>query len=170
MWKVEIFLPEIKLVGITIRTNNQDELNYELGKIFPCVQRYFNLHVADSVADRARPGGTYCVYTEYSHNMHEYSFFMGEEVFSFDCLQDGLETLVIPAQHYAKFSVIGSMPDVVVDSWRAIWLMSDQELGGKRNYLADFEIYDARSFYDKDVAFDIYIGIDAPAGPKRHIK
>jgi len=160
MDKTEICMPEIRLVGIKIRTNNQDELNYELGRIFPCVQKYFHSQVADIISNRVRQGSTFCVYTEYQvNNRNEYSFFIGEEVSSFSCLHKGLETCVIPPQSYAKFSVSGTMPSIVVDSWHKIWLMSEKKLGGKRTYIADFEIYDEKSFYDKEVAFDIYIGI-----------
>ena len=160
MDKTEIFMPEIRLVGIKIRTNNQDELNYELGRIFPCVQKYFNTQISDVISNRKRPGSTFCVYTEYQvDNRDEYSFFIGEEVSSFDLLPKGFETCVIPPQFYAKFSVRGIMPSIVVDSWHKIWLMSEKKLGGKRTYVADFEIYDEKSFYDKEVSFDIYIGI-----------
>lgn len=161
MNKTKLFLPEIKLVGIKIRTTNQDELNYELGKIFPCVQRYFNAHIVDTIPYRSKQGTTYCVYTDYNpSDKNEYSFFIGEEVLSFEGVPRGLEKHVIPPQYYAKFDVVGAMPWIVVNSWHRIWLMPASELGGKRSYIADFEIYEERSFYDKEVAFNIYIGID----------
>ena len=161
MNKTELFLPEIKLVGIKIRTSNQNELNYELGRIFPCVQRYFSAHVVENIPFRSKRGSTYCVYTEYDKDSRdEYSFFIGEEVSSFSDLPNGLEMHIIPPQHYAKFTVVGPMPGTVVNSWHKIWLMSEEELGGQRSYVSDFEIYEEKSFYDKDVAFDIYIGIN----------
>jgi predicted transcriptional regulator YdeE len=51
------------------------------------------------------------------------------------------------------------MPDVVIAAWQAIWAMNDSELGGKRRYVADFEIYDDRASDPNNTIVDIYIGI-----------
>jgi predicted transcriptional regulator YdeE len=66
----------------------------------------------------------------------------------------------LPAQKYAKFTNMpGAMPDVCIDMWKNIWQMDAEELGGKRGYLADFEIYDERAADHKNAVLDIYIGI-----------
>ena len=38
--------------------------------------------------------------------------------------------------------------------------MSDDDLGGKRNFIADFEVYDSRSADPTNASFDIYVGIE----------
>jgi predicted transcriptional regulator YdeE len=43
------------------------------------------------------------------------------------------------------------MPNVLARTWRKIWQMDDNHLGGKRNYKTDFEIYNQNSA-------EIYIG------------
>ena len=75
-------------------------------------------------------------------------------------LPTGLETLVIPAQSYAKFTNgPGPMPEVVRQPWLAIWDLSSEELGGTRSYLTDFEIYDERAADHEKIVLDIYIGL-----------
>jgi predicted transcriptional regulator YdeE len=54
------------------------------------------------------------------------------------------------------------MPDVVKKPWTQIWAMSPHDLGGKRAFLADFEIYDERANDHQNIVLDIYIGILPP--------
>ena len=66
----------------------------------------------------------------------------------------------IPAQTYVKFtSPPGQMPAAVIGMWQKIWKMSAAELGGKRAFVADFEVYDERSMDPNNATVDIYIGI-----------
>jgi predicted transcriptional regulator YdeE len=52
------------------------------------------------------------------------------------------------------------MPDVVVKTWESIWKMSPVELGGKRRYAADFEIYDERAADHQNIVLDVFVGIE----------
>lgn len=163
MQKIRVVLPEIKLAGLKTRTNNKNELNWEHGKIFPCVHQYFNNNTKEKIQHRIKPGTTFCVYTDYeSDHTGEYTYFIGEEVASFDNLSPDLEKCVIRPQVYAKFTTEpGSMPDVVKNAWKKVWQLQYQELGGKRNYHADFEIYDDRASdpTHQNIILDLYIGI-----------
>jgi len=155
------------LVGITVRTNNANEINWQNGnaKIFPCVQRYFGEQLANSIPHRARPGVTYCAYTQYeSDHTGEYTYFIGEEVTAAEPknLPAGFTVLEVPAQTYARFTTEpGNMPEVLRTAWFAIWNMSDQELGGKRSYAVDYELYDERAQTPDHtgIVLDIFIGI-----------
>lgn len=51
------------------------------------------------------------------------------------------------------------MPDVIVNSWKEIWKMSSDDLGGERAYRSDFEIYDERAQDHNNIVVDIYIGL-----------
>ncbi len=55
------------------------------------------------------------------------------------------------------------MPQVVREAWFKIWQMHENDFGGKRRYLADFEVYDERASDHQNVVLDIFIGIDARA-------
>lgn len=64
-------------------------------------------------------------------------------------------------QLYTRFTTEpDAMPNVVRDAWREIWNMSDKNPGGKRRYIADFEIYDERASDHQNIVLDIYVGIE----------
>lgn len=155
-------LEEIKLVGISVRTNNKDEFDPATQKISACVMKYFHQQLAEQIPNRIKPGVTLCVYTDYeSDHTGDYTYFIGEQVSNFDNLPEGFVSLTIPAQKYAKFTTNpGPMPHVVINGWQAIWQMSPQDLGGARTYKADFELYDERAQKHDAVVLDILIGIE----------
>lgn len=161
MKKTHAHLTEKKIVGIKTRTNNQLETNSLEGKIFPIVKQYFHQNVAARIPNRMHPGTTLCIYTGYERDHQgDYTYFIGEEVTSFDGIPNDLETLIIPPQKYIKFTNgPGSMPDVVRKPWQQIWQMTPADLGGIRSYISDFEIYDERSRDHQNIVLDIYIGI-----------
>lgn len=162
MDQVLINRAEIKLVGISVRTSYQQELDKMGGKIFPCVQRYFHQALFDSIPNRKKPGTTFCAYTDYDSDYKgAYTYFIGEEVNTYDPSVPGsFQTLTIPAQRYAKFTTQPApMPDIIVNAWNEIWKMTPKELGGNRNYQTDFEIYDERATDHQNIILDLYIGI-----------
>lgn len=163
MKKTQIHQAAKKIVGIKTRTNNQFETNSLGGKIFPIVKQYFHENIAAGMPNRTHPGTTFCIYTNYeSDHQGDYTYFIGEEVDSFDSIPSNLETLIIPAQKYIKFTNgPGSMPEVVRKPWQQIWQMTPEVLGGIRSYATDFEIYDERSKDHQNIILDIYIGIQA---------
>ncbi len=154
-------LHEIKLVGIAAKTSNSLETNPETAKIRATIDNYLENNLAEKIAGRLKPGTTYCVYTSYESDEHgEYLYFVGEEVGSFDNLDPMFTKLTIPAALYTKFECgPGKMPTVCIDAWGKIWQMSEVDLGGKRSYIADFEIYDQRAKDFANTTLDIYIGI-----------
>lgn len=163
MYKEIITRPEIKLVGITTRTNNVQifESDPATNKIAETVQKYFHGGLNDRIPNRKNPGTTYCVYTEYeSDHTGDYTYLIGEEVTSFENVSEEFVHMTLPAQTYAKFTNgPGPMPDVSINAWKKIWTMTPEEFGGERAYTADFEVYDARAADHSNVIFDLYIGL-----------
>jgi len=41
-----------------------------------------------------------------------------------------------------------------------LWKMNENDFGGKRKYLADFEVYDKRASDPSNAVVDIYIGLN----------
>ncbi|MFM8453566.1 MAG: GyrI-like domain-containing protein [Gammaproteobacteria bacterium] len=156
-------LSGMKLVGITTRTNNAEIFTGDPSenKITATIQKYFYNGLAEKINNRVKPGRTLCVYTNYESDANEdYSYFIGEEVNSFENLDGAFGTLIIPAQNYAKFTnQPGPMPAVCIEMWQNIWKMNDADLGGERSYIADFEVYDERSQNQNNAVLDICIGI-----------
>ncbi|MCE3231586.1 MAG: Uncharacterized protein K0R52_1514 [Alphaproteobacteria bacterium] len=161
MKKEKIELPEIKLVGITARTNNKNEIDPSAAKISPTVQRYFQEELAATIPHRKKPGITLCAFTEYESDFTgDYTYFIGEEVRAFEELPEGFKVLTIPPQTYAKLTTSpGPMPDILIAAWQKIWQMTPDDLGGERGYRTDFEIYDERAADPQNTVLDIYIGI-----------
>ena len=161
MQKTVTELPEIKLLGILCRTNNTAEMNISSAKIAPTIQKYFQQALGEEIPNRKNPGTTYCVYTDYESDFTgDYTYFIGEEVKFVGDSMEGFSSIIIPAQNYAKFtSKPGIMPEVCIDMWQNIWKMKSGELGGKRAYLADFEVYDKRALDPSKTVLDIYVGV-----------
>ncbi|MBX9742528.1 MAG: GyrI-like domain-containing protein [Chthoniobacterales bacterium] len=164
MKKTTLALPELKLIGLTCRTNNKSEMDPTTAKIPLTLQNYFGTMCQDRIPYRQNPGATYCVYTDYETDFTgDYTYFVGEEVSSFEALLNGLVPLLIPAQNYVKFTTeSGAMPSICIEAWQKIWAMTAEELGGTRNYCADFEVYDKRASDPKNTVLDIYVGVVSP--------
>ena len=161
MEKQQLNVPETKLMGIQVRTHYQYELNPMTSKIAGCVQRYWQEGIADRLINRANPGRLFAVYTDYeSDHTGGYTYFLGEEVSSFDDLPEGLFTLTLPQGTYTRFTTMPApLPHVIIDAWYTIWQMSPDELGGKRIFQSDFEVYDERAQNPLSAIVDIYVGV-----------
>ena len=163
MQKTVTQLPEMKLVGITCRTNNAKifESDPSTNIIAATVQKYFHNGLSERILQRKKIGTTYCVYTNYESDFAgDYTYFIGEEVANLEDVSPEFETLLIPSQNYTKFTNgPGKMPDVCINAWQQIWAMSPSDLGNERSYIADFEVYDERSCDHQNVTLDIYIGV-----------
>ncbi len=158
MEKENLDLSQIKLVGISVRTNNAKEQDPATAQIGITAQRYFQEAMSSKISHRKNPGVTWAVYTDYESDFNgDYTYFIGEEVSSKDEIA-GLESLMIPPQTYTKFTTESDvMPHVCITAWQKIWQMKDLE--SQRNYVADFEIYDERARDPQNTVLDIYIGI-----------
>jgi predicted transcriptional regulator YdeE len=98
MQKTRLSLPEIKLVGLSVRTSNTIE-NPASSKIGPCVQKYVEENFPAKIPHRKNKGRTFCAYSHYeSDYTGEYTFYIGEEVESFGELTEGLVSHIIPSQ------------------------------------------------------------------------
>lgn len=162
MEKSSLTLGDKKLVGISVRTSLQNEINPVTAKITPTVGRYMMENIATSLKGRKNPGTTFCCYYDYEDEYKAgYTFFIGEEVENFGDTK-GLSTLLIPAGNYTKFTTEnGPMPLIIISAWQKIWLMGEESIGGKRRYAVDFEIYDARAKDPQNTIVDIYLGLSA---------
>lgn len=154
-------LPEIKLVGITVRTNNTNEMNPLKAKIGELARHYWQDGLAKHIPNRVQSGKTYSVYTDYeSDERGDYTYFMGEEVASFEGAPENFAQLTLPATCYAQFTTPpGAIPDVIIGAWRQIWMMGEQNIGGKRAYKADFEVIDVNTTNPEMAVFDIFVGL-----------
>lgn len=159
MNKEAITKPEIKLVGITVRTNNKNERDPATKRIFPNMQKYFQEQMHEQTKNRINQDSMYSAYYDYeSDHTGDYTHFFGQEVSSFDDQPAHLEQLTIPAQSYVKYTPSPApMPQVIFDTWQTVW--DDKEVDSRRAYNVDFEIYDERSRDMDSATFDLFIGV-----------
>lgn len=156
-------LSKICLMGVSVRTNNEREMNPDIAQIPQLISAYHADQVVHAIAHRVTPGVTYVVYTHFDSDEHgDYTCFIGEAVDPLKVEQsDDLDTLQISASTYAKLTAgPGQMPGVVIAAWQRIWAMQPAELGGNRTYRADFEVHDQRAQNTKEAVIDIYLGIE----------
>lgn len=161
MKKTIITLPEIKFIGIAVKTNNKSEADPSTAKIGLMAHKYFSELLSNKILNRKKPGTTYCVYTDYENDFTgNYTCLLGEEIESFYEIPENFSKIIIPKQTYIKFTTDpGAIPTVSINCWQKIWQMNTSELGGQRNYTADFEIYDERANNPQHAIIDIYVGI-----------
>lgn len=161
MKKIIEQLPEIKLVGITARTSTALEFDPKTAQIGKIMQRFFTENLQDKIQLIKNPNKVFAVYTNYESDENgPYTYFLGKEVTAFENQSDIFQTLVIPNQDYAKFtSTPSKMPEVVINMWQNIWQMKEEDFGGKRSYISDFEVYDERSADLNNAIVDVFVGI-----------
>lgn len=162
MKKEKVIFDSLRLVGLSVRTNNRNEQDIEKAQISKLVKKYFSQGASSAIQDRVNPGVTYTVYTDYDSDYRgDYTFFIGEVVNTFANQEASrLTHVTLESGIYQKFTTpAGEMPTVVIEAWEEIWGMSESELGGKRAYRSDFEVYDHRAQNPNHTVVDIYIGI-----------
>ncbi len=148
---------EIKIIGIEIKTTNKDGLAAkDIADLFEKFLKEGKLkHIPHKVDVHTFMG----IYTNYEEGEKYkkgeadvsqsglYSYILGAEVSTIQTVPPGMIGKIIPASSYAVFTAKGDLPNSVVDTWKAIWKMSKDELN--RSYASDFEIYNSAIINDK---------------------
>lgn len=157
--------PEIKVIGIEVRTTNKAEMSGQ-GKIGGQWGRFFQENIPAKIPNQSRPEQMLAIYTDYeSDATGEYSFILAKEVSSLAEIPPGMVGKTLPAANYAVFtSKQGAMPGIVIELWQRIWGLKKDEVGGDRAYLADFEVYDARSQDPQNSQVDVFISTNVHVG------
>jgi predicted transcriptional regulator YdeE len=69
---------------------------------------------------------------------------------------------IVPGAYAVLTTDQGPLIEVVQAEWKKIWAMKPAELGGKRAFQTDYEVYDARSANPQNAQVEIHIGITPP--------
>lgn len=147
------------VAGYQVRTNNAAEASGE-SKIGPLWQRFMQENLAARIPNRADAAFT-VVYSNYaSDETGSYDYLLGARVTSVDHLPAGMSwKKVEPATYAVILTDKGQMPSVLHAAWDRIWHMSPGELGGKRAFVTDYEIYDKRTENSQNAQVEIHIGL-----------
>ena len=151
--------PGFFVVGVAARTSNAYEMSGN-GKIGDVWQTFLEPSLVAKIPNKIGVDPV-AIYTEYEtdHTGH-YTYLLGVPVSSTESLPTNLTVKHVPPGRYAVFtSGRGNIVQVVQEVWQRIWAMSPEELGGKRAFQTDFEIYDQRAADPEHAEIDVYVGL-----------
>lgn len=151
------------VAGYLVRTNNSDEASGE-SKIGPLWQRFKQENLVARIPNRADADLT-VVYSNYASDENgNYDYLLGARVNSIHHLPAGMTwKRVEPATYAVILTNKGQMPSVLQAAWDRIWHMSPAELGGRRAFITDYEIYDQRTENSQEAQVEIHIGLAVAA-------
>jgi predicted transcriptional regulator YdeE len=147
------------IAGLQTRTTNAADSS-GAGQIGRQWQRFFEENIPASIASRIGES-LYAVYSNYESDENgAYDFLIGVAVSSVDTLPAGTTFAAIPTGDYAILTTDkGPVGEQVPAAWKEIWSLTPDQLGGRRAFLADYEIYDARATDPTSAEVEIHIGI-----------
>jgi predicted transcriptional regulator YdeE len=153
----------ILIAGIQIRTNNARELSGE-GGIGPLWQRFFAEGFDAQISNRTSDD-LYAVYSNFASDEYgDYDFLIGLPVSSVEHLPAGVTFAAIATGRYAVVTTEqGPVAEIVPGTWKEIWNMSTEELGGKRTFISDYEVYGADASDPTNAEVDIFLGLQSEA-------
>lgn len=141
--------------GIMVRTTNQDEQDPHTARLAGHWGRFFAGGLFEKIPGRLPDPGMYGVYSAYeSDHAGAFDVTAGAAVFE-PAAGASWHTVKIQPGEYLVFTAKGAMPQVVIQTWGAIWQFFQAHPGIQRSYATDFEAYKGPD----EVA--IHIGIKA---------
>jgi predicted transcriptional regulator YdeE len=151
----------IAVAGFEIRTSNALELSGK-GQIEALWRRFFVENLLARIPNRTSES-LYVIYSNYASDENgEYDYLLGAPVSSIDGLPEGVTFEAIATGEYAAITTEkGPVKDVMQASWRKIWGLGAEDLGGKRAFLTDYEIYDERAADPANAVVEIRLGLEA---------
>lgn len=139
--------PIFNLMGIETRTKNALETDPETARIGKLWGRLFGEGLAGEnltakIPNRVDSPRVYGVYHKYHSDQNgAYSLLAGVEVTTLDNTPEALTGITIPEARYLVFSRKGQVPQVVMETWQAIWEYFSASGEHTRAFTADFEVY-----------------------------
>ena len=151
----------IAIIGIQIRTNNARELSGQ-GPIGALWSRLFAENLPSQIPNRAGES-IFAVYSNYASDENgDYDYLLGCPVSTIDNIPAGMTYAAIPTGDYAVFtSDTGPVVEVVQATWKHIWSLAPDELGRKRAFLTDYEVYDHRATDPANSQVEVHIGLES---------
>jgi predicted transcriptional regulator YdeE len=151
---------EFTIIGISTRANNAQEAAGN-GVIAKQWDKFYKEGILDKIPNKTDPA-IYVVYSDYASDRNgDYTYIIGAKVSDASAVPPGMVAKTISASKYAIVtSERGPIPKIIVEAWQQIWGLEDQsQLGGKRAYKTDFEVYDQRARDPQDSQIDIYVSV-----------
>jgi len=151
---------EFSIVGIQARTSGDKEMSGD-GVIPQMWQRFYQEQILDKIPNRADQN-VYALYTDFSRDrMGAYTVVIGVKVKDKSQVPDGMVLKTVPAGKYALLtSEKGPAPTVIPAAWMKVAALEDKDqLGGKRAYKTDFEVYGPSAVDPQNLQADLYVSL-----------
>ncbi len=145
------------VVGLQARTSNAQEMTREA--VIPQQwEQLMKSNALERISNRI-DSSIIALYTDYESDANgDYTYLLGVKVSSVADVPPEMTVKEAPSGSYAVIvSELGPVAEVVVGAWKRIW--ADSELSARRNYAADFEVYDHRAANPQSAQVDVYVGI-----------
>lgn len=150
----EVTLDPFTVVGISVRTTNQNHKSQEdIAKLW---ESFFLNGVVQSIPNKIS-NDAYCIYTDYeSDYTGEYTTLIGYKVSGISGIPTNKNLIIkdFPACRYLKYTSEGELPYAVGKTWAHIW-QSDIN----RAYIADFDIYGVEAKDPKNAKITTFLSI-----------
>lgn len=150
----EVTLDAFTVVGISVRTTNQDHKSQ--GDIAKLWESFFLNGIVQTIPNKVSDD-IYCIYTDYeSDYTGEYTTLIGYKVSGLEGIPTNKNLIIkdFPACKYYKYISEGELPYAVGKTWAHIW-QSDID----RAYVADFDIYGEEAKDPKNAKITTYLSI-----------
>lgn len=143
------YVKKLMLLGISTRTNNENEKNKETQKIAPLWEKYDVENIYSKTFNKINNTSFYGVYSNYESDVNgDYDATVAVEV-----TKTKHDPMIIENKKYLVFTKEGELPDICSELWEEIWDYFANNSEYERAYTIDFEKY------SKENLIEIYISI-----------
>ncbi|MEA3553229.1 MAG: effector binding domain-containing protein [Campylobacterota bacterium] len=141
-------IKKMMISGISVTTNNKNELTEDKAKIAQLWDEYTQNHIYTKTHNKVKDTAMYGVYSNYVSDLNgDFDLTVGVEV------SKAKNPIVIENERYLVFSKKGELPEIIFETWEEIWEYFENNDEYKRKYSVDFEKY------TKEDEIEIYISI-----------
>ena len=143
-------IDEIKVVGLSVRTNNSSEMDPSTAKIGSLWEKFY-AEIAPGLNQKSRVFGLYTNYD--ADHTGKFDVVACSDYLNIENTQELKKYTIIPGK-YVIFKAKGEMPTVVVELWEQVWTyFSSESCQYRRAFTTDFELYRSEN------EIEIYISV-----------
>jgi predicted transcriptional regulator YdeE len=129
------------VAGISVRTTNRDESSPGTAQLGALWGRFFQEQIAGQIPNQVAGSAIYGVYSDYESDVNgAYTVTAGVQVDPDSSAGDEFTSVDVASSEYLVFEGKGLMPQVVIDTWKAVWEYFANNHEYKRAYTTDFEL------------------------------
>lgn len=137
-----ISIAPFQVQGISARTANRDEADPSKAKLPGLWHSFYEKGIVDTVSP-CTDSAIYGVYSDYESDAKGF-YTLTAGVKAEESLTERA-TVKVNGGGYLVFESRGPLPQIVIDTWQAVWRYFENSTSYKRRYTTDFERYEKDS-------------------------